>query len=87
MRQASEEEAGRQMAERDERSKKNKEDNSEEAKFWEEFETDEARLTRHKKIPSMPTQQEINEHMIHHIPSRSWCEFCRYRIGSSGDIS
>ena len=47
----------------------------------EEAETGESAMTKFKKIPNMPGQQEINEHMIHHIPMRTWCEFCRYRRG------
>ena len=87
MQQASEEEAERQVKESDERSREEKEDNSEEAKYWAEFEPDESRLTRHKRIPSMPTQREIDEHMIHHIPSRSWCEFCRYGRGHDDPLA
>ena len=89
MRPANEEEVARQLERGRSGRKKNWEDGelrmaedlSEEAKFWREFETDEAKAARIKKIPTMPTQKEIEEHMIHHIPSRSWCEFCRYGRG------
>ena len=28
------------------------------------------------KIPNMPSQEEIDQHMTNHIPFRSWCPHC-----------
>ena len=80
MREASEEEARRQVAERETREKKEQHTrdipSGEEVTSERELETDEQAITKFKKIPTMPTQKEIDEHMISHIPSRIWCEFC-----------
>ena len=28
------------------------------------------------KIPNMPSQEEIDQHMTNHVPFRSWCPHC-----------
>ena len=38
-----------------------------------DMEADKAKI---KRIPQMPSQKEIDEHMVTHVPFRNWCEFC-----------
>ena len=35
-----------------------------------------SRKTKAKKIPDTVTRQEYNEHMLTHLPFRSWCDHC-----------
>ena len=65
---------GIRQAKNDEMAKR-----QEEAKDKEEIEekdTEEAERAKVKRIPKMPTQQEIDEHCATHVPFRDWCEYC-----------
>ena len=35
-----------------------------------------ARKAKAKNVMMKPSQQEVDEHMLTHIPCRSWCEQC-----------
>ena len=42
----------------------------------EEGETEEARKPKATRVPARPSQEEVDEHMITHLPFRSWCPHC-----------
>ena len=42
----------------------------------EEKESDEARAPEVLRDPGTPTQKEMEEHNITHLPFRSWCPHC-----------
>ena len=42
----------------------------------EEGETEEARKPKAARVPTRPSQEEVDEHMITHLPFRSWCPHC-----------
>ena len=37
---------------------------------------EEARVAKSVNVPVKPSQQEVNEHMLTHLPFRSWCMHC-----------
>ena len=37
---------------------------------------EEARVPKAKRVQNMSSQQEVDEHVLTHIPFISWCEFC-----------
>ena len=39
-------------------------------------ETEEGRKAILVKVDELPSQAEIEEHMLTHVPFRSWCKFC-----------
>mgnify|MGYP001458192757 CR=1 FL=1 len=41
-----------------------------------EEEAEEARKVKYMKCPHEPSQLEVEDHMINHMPYRSWCEHC-----------
>ena len=42
----------------------------------EEVESGEARAPEVLRDPGAPTQKEIEEHSVTHLPFRSWCPYC-----------
>ena len=42
----------------------------------EEEETTEEHKPKLRTSPDQPTAREIEEHMITHVPYRSWCPYC-----------
>ena len=45
-------------------------------------------------VPTMPSQEEVEAHMLTHVPYRSWCKRCvrgkakgkpHFRTGAGGD--
>ena len=75
MQAAGEEEEKRRLEERRTGKKAMENQNNEEVAAVKEPENHEQAMTKYKKIPTLPTQKEIDEHMIHHIPTRSWWNF------------
>ena len=51
-------------------------DEEETAEDSEEGETEEARKPKAARVPTRPSQEEVDEHMITHLPFRSWCPHC-----------
>ena len=41
-----------------------------------EGEPEEAQKAETTKVPSKPSKEEVDEHMITHLPFRSWCPHC-----------
>ena len=41
-----------------------------------EEETEEGKKARSIKVDELPSQAEIEQHMLTHIPFRSWCKHC-----------
>ena len=39
-------------------------------------EAEEAQMPKTVKPPIKPTREEVNEHMISHLPFRTWCAHC-----------
>ena len=39
-------------------------------------ESEEGRKAKSNSVQELPSQSEIDEHMLTHIPFRSWCRFC-----------
>ena len=53
-----------------------------------EVEEEEAQSADAQKTPMLPSQAEIDEHNITHLPFRNWCPFCiRGRGLSSGHFA
>lgn len=53
-----------------------------------EVEEEEAQSADAQKTPMLPSQSEIDEHNITHLPFRNWCPFCiRGRGQSSGHFA
>ena len=50
----------------------------------EEEETEKAVKAKMVQKPELPTQKEIEEHMITHTPFRNWCPHCVAGQGSCG---
>ena len=48
----------------------------EEATDEQEGELEEARKAKGIKAPTKPSKEEVNEHMLTHLPFRSWCPHC-----------
>ena len=42
----------------------------------EEEETGEAQAPRSMKPPIKPSKDEVDEHMVSHLPFRAWCAHC-----------
>ena len=38
-----------------------------------ESEPEEARRVKTAKLPAKPSKEEVDEHMVTHLPFRSWC--------------
>ena len=41
-----------------------------------ESEPEEARRVKTASVPTKPSKEEVDEHMITHLPFRSWCPHC-----------
>ena len=41
-----------------------------------ESEPEEARRVKTAKAPAKPSKEEVDEHMVTHLPFRSWCPHC-----------
>ena len=39
-------------------------------------ESEEGRKAKSNTVQNLPSQSEIDEHMLTHVPFRSWCRFC-----------
>ena len=63
-------EAGEEEGERKEA------EDREEAMEAEEEEGEEAEAVRLRKAPNQPSDKELEEHMVTHVPYRPWCPFC-----------
>ena len=37
---------------------------------------DEAKVPNADKLPARPSQEEVDQHMLTHLPFRSWCPHC-----------
>ena len=48
----------------------------EEAAQEQEGEPEEARKAKGTKVPIKPSKEEVDEHMLTHLPFRSWCPHC-----------
>ena len=42
----------------------------------EEEEGEEGARPKYRRVDNKPSQQEVDEHMMTHIPFRSWCPHC-----------
>ena len=49
----------------------------------EEKESEEAKTPEVLRDPGAPTQKEIEEHNVTHLPFRSWCQHCVRGRGSN----
>ena len=59
-----------------EEKKDEAEEDQEEATREQGGEPEEARRAKGTKVPIKPSQEEVEEHMLTHLPFRSWCSHC-----------
>ena len=84
MRQKKQEEKDKEETDKEEK-KRQEEDCNDHLEYWrkkrqdrgkEDAKDEEVRKAKARRVPSTPTQAEVEEHLPLHMPYRDWCPFC-----------